>query len=127
MAFECRLFSPTGGSAKGISRVKLLFDEGLTAKLVSLLSVCSLGPKATFTMAWPAWAAVTWNTPSRSFVPISTDRDFEILSSKVAGAKVVILRRCYYPAEVTAEVLRRNAILIGVMFQSNEQLITLDR
>ena len=62
------------------------------------------------------------------FVLVSTDRDFEQLAAMVPGAKVVILRRCDYPTNVAADVLRRNAIRIGALVgKRDDQLIFLDK
>jgi len=61
------------------------------------------------------------------FVLVSTDSDFERLLHDFPGARVVILRSCNYPTEISADVLRRNAIRIAELTKSQDQLITLDR
>ena len=48
-----------------------------------------------------------------NFILVSTDADFQGLLRQVPGANVVILRRCDYPTNVAADVLRRNAIRIA--------------
>ena len=50
---------------------------------------------------------------AHSFILVSTDADFETLSSRTATANVVILRSRNYPTEVAVQVLRRNAIRIA--------------
>jgi predicted nuclease of predicted toxin-antitoxin system len=61
------------------------------------------------------------------FILVSTDGDFEGLLNRVPGGNAVILRSCNYPTEVAAEVLRRNAIRIAVLSESEDRLIILDR
>jgi predicted nuclease of predicted toxin-antitoxin system len=58
---------------------------------------------------------------------VSTDSDFEVLLSHVPGVKVVILRSCDYPTDVAAEALRRNAIRIAELQNSQSRLIVLDQ
>ena len=52
---------------------------------------------------------------------------FELLLKQIPGAKVVILRSCDYPTDVAAEVLRRNAIRIAELPNSQDHLIILDQ
>jgi predicted nuclease of predicted toxin-antitoxin system len=64
---------------------------------------------------------------AHDFILVSTDGDFEGLLRQIPGAKVVILRSCDYPTGVAAEVLRRNAIRIAELPNSQDRLIVLDR
>ncbi len=63
---------------------------------------------------------------AHDFVLVSTDSDFEGLLRLVPDAKVVILRSCDYPTEVAAKVLRRNAIRIAQLPNSQDRLSILD-
>jgi predicted nuclease of predicted toxin-antitoxin system len=109
--------------------MKLLFDESLSPRLVSLLrdlfgesqSALRIGLARTGDRSILEYAA------AHGFVLVSTDRDFERLLRQVPGAKVVILRSCDYPTGVAAEVLRRNAIRIAELCASRDQLLILDR
>jgi predicted nuclease of predicted toxin-antitoxin system len=60
------------------------------------------------------------------FILVSTDSDFEDLLRHVPAARVVILRSCDYPTDVAASMLRRNAIRIAELPNSEEHLILLD-
>jgi predicted nuclease of predicted toxin-antitoxin system len=60
------------------------------------------------------------------FVLVSTDSDFEHLTSKVEEANVV-LRSCNYPTKTAEGVLRRNAIRITELSKSRDRLLVLDR
>lgn len=64
---------------------------------------------------------------ANEFIMVSTDRDFEGLSSQIPNAKIVILRGCDYPTDVAAKVLRRNAIRIAGIVHSTDRMIVLDR
>jgi predicted nuclease of predicted toxin-antitoxin system len=64
---------------------------------------------------------------AHNFILVSTDSYFERLLRQVPGAKVVILRSCDYPTDVAAEVLRRNAIRIAELPNSQDHLIVLER
>ena len=61
------------------------------------------------------------------FILVSTDSDSEGLLGQLPGARVVVLRSCDYPTDVAARVLRRNAIRIAELPNSEDHLIVLDR
>jgi predicted nuclease of predicted toxin-antitoxin system len=60
------------------------------------------------------------------FIRVTTDSDFEDLLSRMPDARLVILRSCNYPTDVAATVLRRNAIRIAALPNSQDHLIILD-
>ena len=109
--------------------MKLLFDEGLSPKLVQLLqdlfpeseSALRNGLARTGDRHILAYAA------ANEFTLVSTDSDFECLLDQIPTATVVILRSCDYPTDIAAQVLRRNAIRIAALPNSQERLIFLDR
>jgi predicted nuclease of predicted toxin-antitoxin system len=109
--------------------MKLLFDESLSPKLVSLLS--DLFPESESALrnglASCGDRAILEYAVAHGFVLVSTDRDFESLSSRVLSAKIVILRSCNYPTDIAAAVLRRNAIRIAELTRSKDRLIVLDQ
>jgi predicted nuclease of predicted toxin-antitoxin system len=109
--------------------VKLLLDEGLSPRLVSLLSDLYPGSESAIRngLAGVGDRRILEHAVAGGFVLVSTDRDFVTLARQVQGAKVVILLRCDYPTEVAAGVLRRNAIRIGVLVESGEGVILLER
>ena len=110
--------------------MKLLFDEGLSPRLVDLLRDL-----------FPASESALRNGLARTgdrkileyacgghFILVSTDSDFEQLLDSYPEAYVVILRACNYPTSVASEVLRRNnAIRIVELPNSQTRLLTLDR
>jgi predicted nuclease of predicted toxin-antitoxin system len=89
--------------------MKLLFDDGLSPRLVDLLH--DLFPES----------------ESALRNGLSTDSDFERLMTRFPDASVVILRSCNYPTDVACEVLRRNAIRIAQLPDSQNRLISLTR
>ena len=109
--------------------MKLLFDESLSPRLVSLLS--DLFPKSESALrnglARIGDRKILEYSVVQDFVLVSTDSDFERLLKAFPSAKVVILRSCDYPTEIAADVLRRNAIRIAKLSTSRDQLIVLDR
>lgn len=109
--------------------MKLLFDESLSPKLVLLLS--DLFPESESALrnglARAGDRRILDYAAVHSFILVSTDSDFELLPRQVPGAKVVILRSCDYPTDVAAEVLRRNAIRIAELPDSQDHLIILDQ
>ena len=109
--------------------MRLLFDESLSPKLVSLLR--DLFPDSESALrnglARAGDRKILDYAATNGFVLVSTDRDFERLLNQIRGAKVVILRACDYPTEVAAEVLRRNAIRIAGLPGSDESLLVLDQ
>ena len=109
--------------------MKLLFDEGLSPKLVLLLRDLFPGSESALRngLARAGDRRILDYAAAHGFVLVSTDRDFERLLSDVRGAKVVILRSCDYPTDVAAEVLRRNAIRIAELPGSSDHLIILDQ
>jgi predicted nuclease of predicted toxin-antitoxin system len=108
--------------------MKLLFDESLSPRLVSLLR--DLFPDSESALlnglARAGDRKILEYAVTRDFILVSTDSDFECLLKQVPGSKIVILRSCDYPTGVAAEVLRRNAIRIAELLKSEDQLITLD-
>jgi predicted nuclease of predicted toxin-antitoxin system len=109
--------------------MKLLFDEGLSPKLVLLLRDLFPGSESALRngLARAGDRRILDYAAAHGFVLVSTDRDFERLLSDVGGAKVVILRSCDYPTDVAAGVLRRNAIRIAELPDSQVRLIVLDK
>ena len=109
--------------------MKLLFDESLSPRLVLLLQ--DLFPESESALrnglARAGDRRILYYAAACEFVLVSTDSDFEGLLSQVPGAKVVILRGCDYPTDVAAEVLRRNAIRIAELPESQDRLVILDR
>jgi predicted nuclease of predicted toxin-antitoxin system len=109
--------------------MKLLFDEGLSPRLVLLLG--DLFPDSESALrnglARAGDRRILDYAVIHNFVLVSTDSDFERLLKGVPGAKVVILRSCDYPTDVAAAVLRRNAIRISALTGSQEHLIVLDQ
>jgi len=109
--------------------MKLLFDEGLSPRLVELLR--DLFPNSESALrnglAGAGDLAILEYASSQDFILISTDSDFKGLLNRISGAKVIILRSCNYPTEVAAEVLRRNAIRIAELPGSEDSLVILDR
>ena len=109
--------------------MKLLFDESLSPRLVELLR--DLFPESESALrnglAGAGDLKILEYATAGEFILVSTDSDFEGLSSRVPDSNVVILRSCSYPTEVAAEVLRRNAIRIAAVVGSPAHLIVLDR
>ena len=109
--------------------MKLLFDEGLSPKLVLLLH--DLFPESESALrnglARAGDRRILDYAAAHGFILVSTDGDFERLLSQVPGAKAVILRSCDYPTDVAAGVLRRNAIRIAELPDSQVRLIVLDK
>jgi predicted nuclease of predicted toxin-antitoxin system len=109
--------------------VKLLFDEGLSTRLVPLLR--DLFPESESALrnglARIGDRRILEYAAAHDFVLVSTDSDFEHLLKEFPGARVVILRSCDYPTEIAAEVIRRNAIRIAELPTSSDQMIILDR
>ena len=109
--------------------MKLLFDESLSPRLVLLLR--DLFPESESALqnglARTGDRRILDYAAAHEFILVSTDSDFERLLRQVPGARVVILRSCYYPTGVAAEVLRRNAIRIAGLPNSEDHLIVLDQ
>jgi predicted nuclease of predicted toxin-antitoxin system len=109
--------------------MKLLFDESLSPRLVLLLG--DLFPESESALrnglARAGDRKILDYAAAHNFILVSTDSDFERLLRQVPGAKVVILRSCDYPTDVAAEVLRRNAIRIAELPNSQDHLIVLER
>jgi predicted nuclease of predicted toxin-antitoxin system len=109
--------------------MKLLFDESLSPRLVSLL--WDLFPESESALrnglARTGDRRILEHAAAHDFVLVSTDGDFQWLLEQFPRAKVVILRSCDYPTEIAAEVLRRNAIRIAELATSLDRLIILDR
>ena len=109
--------------------MKLLFDESLSPRLVLLLR--DLFPESQSALrnglARIGDRKILEYAATHDFILVSTDSDFESLLHLFPGAKVVILRSCNYPTETAAVVLRRNAIRIAELPNSQDQLIILDQ
>jgi predicted nuclease of predicted toxin-antitoxin system len=109
--------------------MKLLFDESLSPRLVTLLS--DLFPESESALrnglAGVGDRKILDYAMAHDLILVSTDSDFEVLLKQVPTAKVVILRSCDYPTDVAAEVLRRNAIRLAALPSSQDQLIVLDQ
>jgi predicted nuclease of predicted toxin-antitoxin system len=109
--------------------MRLLFDESLSPRLIELLGDLFPEPESTLRngLADAGDLRILEYASSGGFILVSTDSDFQGLSSLLPSAKVVILRSCNYPTKVTAAVLRRNAIRIAALPDSQDRLIILDR
>jgi predicted nuclease of predicted toxin-antitoxin system len=109
--------------------VKLLFDKGLSPRLVPLLR--DLFPESESALrnglARIGDRRILEYAAAHDFVLVSTDSDFEHLLKEFPGARVVILRSCDYPTQAAADVLRRNAIRIVELPASQDQMLILDR
>jgi predicted nuclease of predicted toxin-antitoxin system len=109
--------------------MKLLFDEGLSPKLVPLLS--DLFPESESALrnglAGAGDRKILDYAVAHDLILVSTDSDFEGLLKQVPSARVVILRSCDYPTDVAAEVLRRNAVRLAALANSQDQLIVFDQ
>jgi predicted nuclease of predicted toxin-antitoxin system len=109
--------------------VKLLFDESLSPKLVQLLH--DLFPESESALrnglARSGDRKILEYAADHDFILVSTDRDFESLVRQAPGARIVILRSCDYPTDVAADVLRRNAIRIAELPNSQDRLIILEK
>jgi predicted nuclease of predicted toxin-antitoxin system len=109
--------------------MKLLFDESLSPRLVTLLR--DLFPESESALrnglACLGDRKIVEYAATHDFILVSTDSDFEGLVKQFSDAKVVILRSCDYPTEIAADVLRRNAIRIAELSTSRDRLIILDR
>lgn len=109
--------------------MRLLFDESLSPRLVTLLR--DLFPESESALrnglARTGDGRILEYAAAHDLILVSTDSDFERLLKQFPGAKVVILRSCDYPTEIAAEVLRRNAIRIVELTTAQDQLIILDR
>jgi predicted nuclease of predicted toxin-antitoxin system len=109
--------------------MKLLFDESLSPRLVQLLS--DLFPESESALRNGLVGVgdhrILDYAVANDFILVSTDSDFEGLLTQIPGAKVVILRSCDYPTDVAAQVLRRNAIRLTELQNSQSQMIVLDQ
>ena len=109
--------------------MKLLFDESLSPSLVLLLR--DLFPESESALrnglAGIGDRRILDYAATHGFILVSTDSDFEGLLSLIPGAKVVILRSSDYQTDVAAKVLRRNAIRIAELPNSQDGLVILDQ
>ncbi|HME09002.1 MAG TPA: DUF5615 family PIN-like protein [Bryobacteraceae bacterium] len=108
--------------------MKLLFDESLSPRLVQLLQ--DLFPESESALrnglARSGDRKILEYAARHDFILVSTDSDFESLERLAPSAKIVILRSCDYPTDVAADVLRRNAIRIAELPNSQDRLIILE-
>ena len=109
--------------------MKLLFDESLSPRLVELLADLFSESESALKngLARAGDARILEYAQTHGFILVSTDSDFERLSNRLPGAKVIILRSCNYPTSVASEAIRRNAIRIADFAASREPLLKLDR
>lgn len=109
--------------------MKLLFDEGLSPRLVEILDDLFPGSESALHngLAGTGDTQILNYAGKRGFVLVTTDSDFETLMAKFQGPGVVILRSCNYPTPIAAGVLRRNAIRIAELVKSRDRLLILDR
>ena len=109
--------------------MKLLFDESLSPRLVSLLR--DVFPRSESALrnglARAGDRRILDYAAAYGFILVSTDSDFERLLQQVPGARVVILRSCDYPTDIAAEILRRNVVRIAELPGSQDRMIILDR
>ena len=109
--------------------MKLLFDESLSPKLVEILR--DLLPESESALrnglAGAGDMKILEFAAAHDFILVTTDSDFERLLPLIPSGRVVVLRSCDYPTTVSAEVIRRNAILIAELQHSREPLIILER
>lgn len=108
--------------------MKLLFDEGLSPKLVEVLADLFPGSESALRNGLAGSGDVRIACAEVSgFVLVSTDSDFETLLPQFEAARVVVLRSCDYPTAIAAAVLRRNAIRIAELPNSRDRLLILSR
>lgn len=109
--------------------MKLLFDESLSPRLVALLRDLFPASESALRngLARTGDRKILEHAVRNDFILVSTDSDFERILEIWTAAKVVILRSCDYPTETAADVLRSNAIRIAELFNSDSQLLILDR
>lgn len=108
--------------------MKLLFDEGLSPRLIELLDDLFPGSESALRngLARQGDIRILEYAISGEFFLVTTDADFEVLACRFPDARVVILRSCNYPTAIAAKVLRREAIRIGRL-QSGPHVLSLDR
>ena len=109
--------------------MRLLFDEGLSPKLVEILRDLFPGSESALNngLARQGDSRILAYADKFGFVLVTTDSDFESLVQNAQGAVVVILRSCNYPTAIAAEVLRRNAIRIADLPNTRNKVLYLDR
>lgn len=109
--------------------MKLLFDEGLSPRLIHLLDDLFPGSESALRngLARQGDIKILEYTIAREFVLVTTDADFEKLVGRYYAARVVVLHSCNYPTAIAAGVLRREAIRIGNSFRSRQQVLILER
>jgi predicted nuclease of predicted toxin-antitoxin system len=109
--------------------MKLLFDEGLSPRLVGTLADLFPGSETALRngLAGQGDLRILSHAVEKGFVLVTTDSDFLSLASRYAAARIVVLRACNYPTEVAGDVLRRNAIRISELVNSERQVLVLDR
>ena len=109
--------------------MKLLFDEGLSPRLVGTLA--DLFPGSESALRNGLVGQGDFRIPSyavdKAFVLVTTDSDFLSLAPRLSAARIVVLRACNYPTEAAADVLRRNAIRICALVDSERQVLMLER
>lgn len=88
--------------------MKLLFDEGLSPRLVGTLADLFPGSETALRngLAGQGDLRILSHAVEKGFVLVTTDSDFVSLVSRYAVARIVVLRACNYPTEVAGEVLR---------------------
>ena len=109
--------------------MRLLFDEGLSPKLIDLLDDLFPGSESAHRngLARQGDIGILDYAVAEGFGLVTTDADFETLTGKRSRAYVAILRACNYPTVVAAGVLRRNAIRIADLRNSRDRVLILAR
>lgn len=109
--------------------MKLLFDEGLSPKLVDMLQDLFPGSESALRngLSGQGDLKILEYAGTGGFVLVSTHSDFEHLIGRVEEANVVVLRSCNYPTAAAEGVLRRNAIRIMALPTSRDHLLILNR
>jgi predicted nuclease of predicted toxin-antitoxin system len=80
--------------------MKLLFDESLSPKLVTLLRDLFPESESAKRVCGAGDRRILDHAASHNFILVSTDSDFERLLRHIPTANVVILRSCDYPTDV---------------------------
>lgn len=105
--------------------MKLLFDEGLSPKLVEALG--ELFPKSESALrnglAGSGDRRILEYAVQNGFILVTTDSDFEALANAFPSALIVVLKSCNYPTATAIDLLRRNAIRIAAMTPSKQHLL----
>jgi len=107
--------------------LKLLFDANLSPKLVRRVGELFPGSAhvfdsgmASFTPDEEIWAYAREN----GFAIVTADADFvELLERRGSPPKVVRLEKCDYRTRMVEDLLRRNAVRIAELEESDRELL----